>query len=153
MAKNKLFNQIIMKKSNFADQVTALERLSKDEKGQLQLGKKLIREAARAVYEEKRGMEISNPDLELTLKEGDLIPSQLRDQIPTDPKGRAVTDSLVQYLNLRIWFRIWVRFWLRVIFGARFEMNPLNTFEDFADHLSLAIDEQKLVARLKKIGT
>lgn len=133
-------------------QVAALERLAGDAKSQQELGKRLLQEVARAVYEEKQGVEISNPDLQLVLKEGDPVPGQLRDHVATDSEGRAVQDALVQYLNLRIWLRIWVRFWFRIIIDTTFETLPVTRFQDFADQMNLTSDEQALVGRLKKLA-
>lgn len=133
------------------NQIAALEKLAKDEKSQQELGKRLIQEVAQAIYEEKRGVEIANPDLEMIFKKGEEIPIQFRDRIKTDADGRAIDDFAIQYLNLRIWFRIWIRFWARFVFRVPFlETNPLNRFQDFADRLKFSEDEISLIDKLKK---
>ena len=134
------------------NQVNALEKLAGDKASQQDLGKRLVQEVAQAVYEEKKGMEITNPDLQLVVKKGDVVPAQVRDQVPTDAQGMALQDALVQYLNLRIWLRIWARFWFRVIFDTTFETSPINRFRDFADQLAFSDEEAALVGRLQKIA-
>jgi hypothetical protein len=134
------------------NQVLALEKLAGDQKVQQELGNRLLQEVARAVYEEKTGSEISNPDLELVLRKGDAVPAQLRDQVATDAEGRAVRDAVVQYLNLRIWIRIWIRFWLRIIIDTTFQTLPLNRFQDFADQVRFSDEEAALVSRLKRLA-
>jgi hypothetical protein len=141
-----------MEQTNFSNQVLALEKLAGDETSQQELGKRLLQEVAKAVYEEKQGSEISNPDLELVLKKGDAVPAQFRGQVETDAEGRAVRDAVVQYLNLRIWIRIWLRLWLRIIIDTTFETNPLNRFQDFADQIRFSPEEAELMNRLQKIS-
>lgn len=135
------------------NQVEALEKLAGDKAGQQELGRRLLQEVAQAVYEEKQNIEMSNPDFEMTVKKGDPVPDQLRDQVPTDAQGRAITDTLVQQLNLRIWFRLWIRFWLRIIFGTRFATTPLTRFQDFADRVRFSSEETELIERLRKFST
>ena len=53
-----------MGKERMEHQVAALEKLAKDERVQQELGKRLIREVARAVYEEKFAFVINNGKLE-----------------------------------------------------------------------------------------
>jgi hypothetical protein len=132
--------------------VAALENLAADSKAQQDLGRRLIQEVAQAVYEEKKGEEISNPDLQLVVKKGDVVPLQVRDQVPVNAEGVALQDALVQYLNLRIWLRIWVRFWFRIIIDTTFETLPINRFKDFADQLAFSDEEAALVGRLRKIA-
>ena len=134
------------------NQVSALEKLAGDKTAQQDLGKRLVQEVAQAVYEEKKGMEITNPDLQLVVKKGDVVPAQVRDQVPTDAQGMALQDALVQYLNLRIWLRIWARFWFRIIIDTTFETLPINRFRDFADQLAFSDEESALVGRLQKIA-
>lgn len=141
-----------MEKKNLKAQVEALEKLAKDPKSQQELGKRLIQEVAKAMYEERKGLEISNPDAEIPIKKGDMVPLQLRDQIKTDEAGFALQDALVQNLNLRIWFRIWVRFWFRIIIDVPFfETSPLNSFKDFSEAIGFSDEEAQLVNRLKDI--
>ena len=142
-----------MAERNLSEQVVALEKLSMDTKVHEELGKRLVQETARAIYEEKQNIEMSNPDTEITIRQGDPVPDQLRDRIPTDSQGRALTDTLVQNLNLRIWIRIWIRFWLRIIFGTRFATTPLNQFQDFADRVKFTSEENEMISRLRRISS
>lgn len=136
----------------FESQVVALEKMAGDAKLQQQLGSRLLQSVARAVYEEKQGSEISEPDLELVLRKGDTVPAQFRDQVETDAEGRALSDAVVQYLNLRIWIRIWLRLWLRIIIDTTLQMTPLNTFREFADNIRFSDEERQLVDRLRKLA-
>jgi hypothetical protein len=72
------------------NQVAALEKLAADEKLQQQLGSSLVQSVSSAVYKEKQGSEISDPDLELVLRKGDTVPAQFRNQIETNAEGRAL---------------------------------------------------------------
>ena len=139
-----------MEKKNLKEQIDALEKLAKDPKSQQEIGKRLIQEVAKAMYEERKGLEISNPDAEIPIRKGDMVPLELRDQIKTDEGGLALQDALVQNLNLRIWFRIWVRFWFRIIIDIpRFETSPLNSFREFTEAIGFSDEERQLVDRLK----
>ena len=70
-----------------------------------------------------------------------------------DPAGLAVSDSVVQYLNLRIWIRIWARLWARIVIGPIIlATTPLNRFQEFSDRIAFSDDEMMMLRRLDKIG-
>jgi hypothetical protein len=142
----------MVERFGFQQQVEALQKLADDSKTHAELGKRLVKEVARAVMEEKEGLPISEPDVEIPIMKGDLVPDQLRAQIPTDAQGRALNDTLVQSLNLRIWLRIWIRFWLRIIVATpQFATTPTAPFLEFADQVRFTPEESTLITRLKRI--
>jgi hypothetical protein len=141
-----------MDDQKFRNRVEGLEKLAGDTPASQELGKRLVQQVARAVAEEKRGAEISNPQLEMTFQKGQPVPAQFHDRVAVDDAGLALRDSVVQYLNLIIWIRIWVRFWVRIFLPFVLATNPLNRFQDFADRIDLSDDENKLLARLDKLA-
>ena len=142
-----------MDNEKFLSRVEGIERLAGDEQASQELGKRLIQQVAVAVAEEKRGAEISNPDLEFTIAKGQPVPTQFLDQVQVDPAGLALSNSVVQYLNLRIWIRIWARLWARIIVGPIIlATTPLNRFQEFSDRIAFSDDEMLMLRRLDKIA-
>jgi hypothetical protein len=142
-----------MDNEKLRSRVEGIEKLAGDASATQELGKRLIQQVAVAVAEEKRGAEISNPDLELVIEKGQPVPAQFLDQVKVDAAGLALADSVVQYLNLRIWIRIWARLWVRIVVGPIFlATTPLNRFQDFSDRIGFSADEKTLLDRLNKIA-
>ncbi len=136
---------------NFEATVKALEEMAKDKAALSDIGSRLVKQVARAVAEEKRGTMIENPDLEVAIRKGEVVPAQLSDRIKVDAAGRALEDVTAQIQNLAIWLRVWVRIWVR-FGGIIFRDSPLNQFEDFADRIRFDDVESKLLTRLGKIA-
>lgn len=141
-----------MSDQDFERQVEALERLSEDKGAQQQIGKRLVEEVAKAVMAERKGEEIDNPDVELAVHKGDLVPPQFQDRIKTDEAGRALHDATIQSQRLIFWLRIWLRLWLRIIWGFELANSPLNRFDDFAEKVNFSVDEHQMFDRLRKIA-
>ncbi len=142
-----------MDSENFKSCVEGIEKLAGDAPGVAELGKRLVQQVAAAVAEEQRGAEISSPDLELTIEKGQPVPAPFLDQVKVDAAGLALADTVVQYLNLRIWIRIWARFWARIVIGPIFlATTPLNRFQDFSDRIAFSAGEKALLDRLDKIA-
>jgi hypothetical protein len=142
-----------MDNQKFQSQVEGIENLAGDAPATQELGKRLVQQVAAAVAEEKRGAEISNPDLELIVGKGQPVPAQFLDQVKVDAAGLALADTVVQYLNLRIWIRIWARLWARIVVGPiSLATTPLNRFKDFSDRVGFSTGERTLLDRLDKIA-
>ncbi len=142
-----------MDNDKFRSRVEGIERMAEDDKAHQELGKRLVQQVAVAVAEEKRGAEITDPDVEFTIAKGQPVPPQFLDQVQVDPAGLAVSDSVVQYLNLRIWIRIWARLWARIVIGPIIlATTPLNRFQEFSDRIAFSDDEMMMLRRLDKIG-
>ena len=136
---------------NFEQTVKALEEMSKDKAALSEIGSRLVKEVAQAVADEKRGAEIANPDMEVAIHKGDIVPAQLAGRIKTDLEGRALEDFTAQFQNLAIWLRVWIRIWVR-FGGIIWRDNPLYRFEDFADRIAFDDAEVKLLGRLGKLA-
>lgn len=141
-----------MKTQDFEQQIEALEKLAGDKSAQQDIGKRLVEEVARAVIAERKGAEIDNPDVELAIRKGDLVPPQFQDRVKTDEAGRALHDATLQTQNLIIWLRVWLRLWLRIIWGFDVNATPLNRFEDFAEQVTFSRDEIEMLDRLRRIA-
>jgi hypothetical protein len=134
-------------------QVTALQEMSDDREVQQALGKRLLEQVAAAIADEKRGVEIADPDFEMGIQKGDIVPAQFRDRVATDAEGRALQDFTAQAQSLIIWLRVWIRFWLRVIVvGPVFRGVPLQRFEEFTDRLAFEPEEIALIRQLRQLS-
>jgi hypothetical protein len=133
-------------------QVQALQEMSGDPETQQTLGKRLLEQVAAEIADEKRGREIAEPDVELVIHKGDLVPPQFRDRVETDAEGRAVDDFTVQALSLIIWLRIWIRIWVRIIFEAAVRDIPLQRFEEFTDRMTFEPEEMNLIRQLRQLS-
>ncbi len=136
---------------DFEATVKALEEMSKDKAALSDIGSRLVKQVAQAVAEEKRGLQIDDPDMEVAIRKGDIVPAQLADRVKVDAAGRALEDFTAQFQNLAIWLRIWVRIWVR-IGGIIWRDTPLYRFEEFADRIAFDDAEVKLLNRLGKIA-
>ena len=141
-----------MANEHFHSQVEGIENLAGDPQAVAELGKRLIQQVAVAVAEEKRGAEISNPNMELTIAKGQPVPAQFLDQVKVDANGLALADTVVQYLNLVIWIRIWVRIWARIFIPFVAATTPLNQFQEFSDRIKFTAAERALLDRLDRIA-
>lgn len=141
-----------MSDKKFEQQIEAIEKLAGDKGAQQEIGKRLVQEVAKAVINERKGAEIDEPDVELAIRKGDLVPPQFQDRIRTDEAGRALHDATLQSQNLIIWLRVWLRLWLRIIWGFELAQTPLNRFDDFAEVVDFHPDEIKMLDRLRKIA-
>jgi hypothetical protein len=141
-----------MAHEKFQNRVEGIEKLAQDESAAQELGKRLVQQVALAVAEEKRGLEISKPQLEMLIQKGQPVPAQFQGQVGTDEEGLALRDTVVQYLNLQIWIRIWLRIWARISLPFVVATTPLNRFQEFADRIDFSSDEQHLLDRLGKIA-
>jgi hypothetical protein len=141
-----------MDDENFQSRVEGIEKLAGDAPAVAELGKRLIQQVAVAVAEEKRGAEISNPNLELTIAKGQPVPAPFLDQVKVDAAGLALADTVVQYLNLVIWIRIWARLWARLIGPIFLATSPLNRFQEFSDRIGFSAAEKALLDRLDKVA-
>ena len=140
-----------MSHDKFKSQVEGIEKLANDASAVADLGKRVVQQIAAAVAEERRGLQISNPDLEFTIAKGQPVPAQFLDRVKVDAAGLAVADTVVQYLKIIVWLRIWVR--IIIVFGPILEANSmLNRFQEFSDKLNLGPDETALLNRLDKIA-
>ncbi|MGH1368718.1 MAG: hypothetical protein ACRBCL_08885 [Maritimibacter sp.] len=140
-----------MSDKDFERQVETLEKLASDKGAQQDLGKRLVEEVARAVMAERKGAEIDNPDVELPIRVGDLVPEPFRDRVKVDEKGRALHDATIQSQNLVIWLRIWLRMWLRIYMPWDIYTTPLNRFEDFHEKINFSDVEVNALERLRKL--
>jgi hypothetical protein len=141
-----------MDMERFESQVESIEELARNEKTQMEIGRRLVQEVAQAVLLERKGAEIKDPDVELNIRKGDLVPAQLAGRVATDAEGRALQDAAVQYQNLVIWIRFWIRFWVRISFPWVFRDMPLNRFEEFHERVAFSTEELKLIERLRSVA-
>jgi len=139
-----------MANEHFHQQVEGIESLAGDTPAVTELGRRLIQQVAVAVAEEKRGAEISNPSMEMTIAKGQPVPAQFLDQVKVDANGLAAADTVVQYLNLVIWLRIGVRIWARIFLPFFVSTTPLNRFQEFSDRIKFSHDEKALLDRLDR---
>ena len=63
-----------MENDKFRSRVEGIERMAEDDKAHQELGKRLVQQVAVAVAEEKRGAEITDPDVEFTIAKGQPVP-------------------------------------------------------------------------------
>ncbi|MEE9455512.1 MAG: hypothetical protein V3V13_14195 [Paracoccaceae bacterium] len=141
-----------MASGKFEQTVKALEEMAKDKSAINDIGSRLIKEVANAVAQDKRGAEIGEPDMELAIRKGDLVPAQLAGKVKTDIEGRAVEDFTAQLQSLVFWLRIWIRIWVRFGGGIIFRDSPLYRFEEFADRVTFDDSEIQLMNRLGKLA-
>jgi hypothetical protein len=144
------YGEIKMADETFQSQVEGIENLANDTQAVAELGRRLVHQVAVAVAEEKRGAEISNPDMELMIAKGQPVPPQFLDQVKVDAAGLALADTVVQYLNLVIWIRIWVRIWARLVLPFFVATTPLNRFQEFSDRIRFTPEEKALLDRLDR---